>query len=137
MRTRSPAKHANVSLAKRFWAATAEGDAGALEATLSDKVVWRVHGHNPLSGEYRGPDAMMATIADFGDHVDDTRLSMLDLYASAHGAVISYRLWARRGEREVDLEILARLTIEDGLLTRCDVVPMDQAAMDAFLNWIH
>ena len=137
MRTRTTSERANVAVAKRIWMATADGDAKALEETLSEGIVWRVHGHNLLAGEHRGRDAVITSFADFADHVDDLRLSLSDVYASPHGAVISYGLWARRGARVLELEVLIRLRIEGGFITECDVVPLDQAAMDAFLNWIH
>ncbi len=137
MRTRTTSERANVAVAKRIWMATADGDATALEAILSEGVVWKVHGHNFLAGEYRGREAVIGTIADFGEQMDDLRLSLKDVYASSHGAVISYDLWARRGTNELESEVLVRLRIEDGLVAGCDVVPMDQAALDAFLSWIH
>ena len=38
---------------------------------------------------------------------------------------------------EIETEVLVRLRIVDGLVSRCDVVPIDQAAVDAFMSWIH
>ena len=75
--------------------------------------------------------------ADFGDHVDDLRLSLKDVYASANGAVISYALWACRGAKVIEQEVLVRLRIEEGLVVECDAVAVDQAAMAAFMSWIH
>ena len=46
MRTRTTSERANVAVAKRIWMATADGDGAALEAILSEGVVWKVHGHN-------------------------------------------------------------------------------------------
>lgn len=137
MRTRTTSERANVAVAKRIWMATADGDGAALEAILSEGVVWKVHGHNFLAGEHHGREAVTSAFADFGEHMDDLRLSLRDVFASSHGAVISYDLWARRGTNEIETEVLVRLRIVDGLVSRCDVVPIDQAAVDAFMSWIH
>ena len=117
--------------------AAADGDAKALEEVLSEKVVWRVHGRGQLAGEHLGRDGVIAVFADFGDQVDDLRLSLNDVYASPHGAVISYDLWARRGANMIEQEVFVRLRIEDGLVVECDAVAVDQTAFDAFMNWIH
>lgn len=137
MRARTPTQRTNVAVAKRLWLATAEGDARALESALAADVVWRVHGHNPSTGEFHGRDAVIANIADFGHQVDDLRLSMRDVYASSRGAVISYGLWARRASRTIDSELMIRLQIEHGLIVEVDAVALDQASLDSFLSCLH
>jgi ketosteroid isomerase-like protein len=137
MSTRSPSERENVEVAKRIWMAAADGDAKALGEVLSEKVIWRVHGQGRLAGEHRGRDGVIGVFADLGDQVDDLRLSLNDVYANANGAVISYDLWARRGANSIEQEVFVRLRIDDGLVTECDAVPVDQAAMGAFMNWIH
>ena len=58
-------------------------------------------------------------------------------YASSHGAVISYDLWAQRASRSIEAELMVRLGIENGLIVRCDIVAFDQASLDSFLNCLH
>jgi len=137
MSARSNNELSNVEVAKRIWMAAAEGDAKALEEVLSEKIVWRVHGHGILGGEHLGRDGVIGVLSDFADQVDDLRLSLNDVYSSALGAVISYDLWARRGASVIEQQVLVRLQIEDGLVLECDAVAVDQAEMELFMNWIH
>ena len=127
----------NVDVAKRIWEAAAQGDAGALAKIFADGVVWHSHGRNPMSGEFHGRDAVIAQIARFADHVDDLRLDLEDIFVSAHGAVLHYAVWARRGERVLQTDFQLRLTIEEGEVSECHVVPTDQHVTDEFLSWTH
>ena len=46
----------NTALMRRFCQARADGDAEALMECLTEDVVWRYPGRNPLSREYRGKE---------------------------------------------------------------------------------
>ena len=127
----------NVDVAKRLWEAAAMGDAGSLARAFSDDIVWYSYGQNPMSGEFRGRDAVIAQIARLADHVDDVRMELQDIFVSAHGAVIHYALWARRAECVLDTDFLLRLHIEAGEVTECHVIPVDQQLTNDFLNWNH
>ena len=137
MKTREAPEGTNLAVARRMWLAAAEGDARALEDVLAKDVIWRVHGNNSLSGLYTSRDTVIGNIVDFADRVDDLRLSLRDVYASAEGAVVHYDLWARRDERILETPVLLRLRIEDSRIVESDVVPENQGDLDAFLNWIH
>ena len=127
----------NSAVARRMWLATAEGDSRALERVLAEDVVWRAHGSNPLSGEFRSRDVVIGRMAELADRVDDLRLSLCDVFSSSQGAVISYEFWARRGRQVLESSMMLRLRIEAGRITECDLVPEDQGELDTFLNWIH
>src|SRR5690606_9789865 len=49
----------------RYGAAMAAGDMVALRSTLSDQAVWHQPGHNQLSGDHVGPDAILAHLGRF------------------------------------------------------------------------
>ncbi len=137
MRARTSTEAANLGVATRVWQAVAAGDGSALASALAEKAVLRSRGDNALSGEVRGRDLVIGRIAEFGDHVDDLRLSLRELFAGSSGAVIHYDLWARRGDQVHESQVLVRLGIAEGVVQELDVVPVDQARFDAFMNWIH
>ena len=132
---RSP--HPHVAVAKRFWLATAAGDAEGLASVLAPDVEWRVPGEHPLSGNFASRAEMIDQIARFGESVDDARLEVQDILASALGALIHYRLQARRGDRQLDTEVHLHLEIDEGQIVRARLVPTEPAELDAFLSWTH
>ncbi|MGY0538911.1 nuclear transport factor 2 family protein [Nocardioides sp. YJ-D4] len=50
---------------QRYGAAVSAGDMEGLAATLHDDVVWHQPGRNQLSGDHRGPDAVVAHLGRF------------------------------------------------------------------------
>lgn len=50
---------------QRYGSAAATGDMEALAATLQEDAVWHQPGSNPLSGDYRGPAAIVAHLGRF------------------------------------------------------------------------
>lgn len=119
-------------LARRLWDATSEGDADALLGLYAPDVVWRSYGSNPLSREVKGSRAVLDELARFGEGVDDLSSALLDIFASERGAVIHYRVTARRGPKRLETEAVMLLRIEGGRVTRVCVIPGDQERNDRF-----
>ena len=82
-------------LARELWSAVADGDADSLRRLLAPEVVWRSIGLNPLSGEYRGPDDVVAYFADIGHRADELSSSLEQIWTGADGAIVGYEaeLW--------------------------------------------
>lgn len=90
---------ARVEMARKGYTAFNEADlAGAME-TMADGIVWHVGGDNPLSGEYKGKDAVMEMLARFGQLTEGTyEADVHDILASEeHTIVIGTYTATRKG----------------------------------------
>jgi ketosteroid isomerase-like protein len=128
--------HPNQELIQDFYEAQGRFYAGevgseAVEALLSDEIVWHVPGRSAISGEYSGKDEVLEYFARRRD--------------LAHG---SFRVEVRRvladdeivmqlagGRAEVggeirDWETVGVYRIRDGRIAECWLVPFDQYAFD-------
>jgi len=132
MRTSQELQQTNAEIARLLWNATADGDGGALLEFLAPNVEWHSHGQNPIAKHVYGPAALLDYFALSADLVDDMTSDLLEIYSSERGAVIRYRTRARRGPKSLDGEVLLSLTIDNRLVTRADIVPVEQDMHDAF-----
>jgi ketosteroid isomerase-like protein len=121
-------------LARELWSAVAEGDADSLRRLLAPDVVWRSIGLNPLSGDYRGPDDVVAYFAEIGHRVDELSSNLEQIWTGTDGAIVGYRVTARRGAETLEMDYLMRIRIRDGLIAGAVVIPLDQRVNDDF--WI-
>ena len=124
--------HPNLTLARRLWGATAKADAATIRELLADDVVWRAAGENPLSGDYHGSEGVVRYLTLVAETADKVRSDLETIYFNDDGAVLSYRVSASRGPRELEMAILLVLHIAGGKITRATSVPVDQSANDDF-----
>ena len=75
---------------------------------------------------------MIEFLARTGDLVDDLRMDLSDMLVSDRGAVASYHLTARRGDRVLDTDMLLVSRIRDGRVTEVFTVPVDAEESDRF-----
>ncbi len=132
MRTNQALHQTHAEIARHLWNATADGDGATLLEFFAPDVEWHSHGHNPVAKHIYGPAALLDYFALSADLVDDMTSDVLEVYSSERGAVIRYRVRASRGPKCLDGEVLLSLTIDNGLVTRADVVPVEQEIHDAF-----
>lgn len=125
-------EHPHGQIAEQLWSAVADGDSNALEQVLDDDVVWRSVGHNPLSGEYRGPEAVIDYLSTVGEQTQDFVSTLAQVYVSDDGAVLLHSVSARRGDKLLAMDYLIRLTVRDGRVAGVLSVPVDQQANDDF-----
>jgi len=126
------AEHPNLLVAQGLWSSAAEGDAEALRGYLARDVVWTSVGHNPLSGERKGPEEVLDYLARVGETADDFVSRLEDIFVSELGAVVTYQVQARRGERRLEMEFLLVLRIEAGQVVNALMVAVDQYTNDEF-----
>ncbi len=132
MRASQELHQTNAEIARLLWNATADGDGAALLEFLAPNVEWHTYGHNPIAKHVYGTVALLDYFALSAELVEDMTSDMLEVYSSKRGAVIRYRVRASRGPKCLDGEVLLSLTIDNGLVTRADVVPVEQEIHDAF-----
>ena len=122
----------NRIIAEDLWNAIAAADIPTMHSLLSEKCVWRMNGSSLLAGTFSGPDEIVQWTASIGELADDLQASLIDVFSSASGAVLRYRVRAVRGPRTLDVEHLFMITVEDGRITEAVFAPIDQLAYDRF-----
>ena len=124
--------HPNAAFATAFWDAVAQGDSDAVRALLAHEVIWRAGGGHPLSGEFRGPDAVIDYLARVGESADELTTELKDIFVNDQGAVVLYHLSARRELKRLETDLYLELEIRDGELIRAGSVSFDQVASNEF-----
>jgi ketosteroid isomerase-like protein len=124
--------HPNSEFATALWDAVAQGDSEAVRALLADEVVWHAGGRHALSGEFSGPDAVLDYLARVGERADELSTELTDIFVNDSGAVVIYRLSARRELKRLETELFLELEIREGKLVRARSVSVDQVASNEF-----
>jgi ketosteroid isomerase-like protein len=62
----------NVEMARKGYQAFNEGHIDEAMATMHEEILWHNGGDNPLTGEFRGKEAVMEMLARFGQLTEGT-----------------------------------------------------------------
>lgn len=122
----------NATIARMVWDATSRGDASGLRELLSPDVTWHSYSSGVLSGVFKGPDGVVDLLARTGELVDGLRSELIDVFASASGAVIHYRVSAVRGLQSLETEVLLRMRIEQRRIVDVFTLSKDAERSDSF-----
>jgi ketosteroid isomerase-like protein len=123
----------NLSLLREGYQAFAAGDMARLAELFADDVVWHSPGRNPLSGDYRGRDAVFGLFARLADETGGTfRADVHDLLANDEHGVGLVTVTARRGDRSLTVNDVNVFHLRDGRVTECWLASTDQDAEDQF-----
>ena len=96
--------HPHIELFHRAHRAFERGDREAMRTWFCDDFIWHEPGHNQLTGDYAGADAVFGLfdrIASLTDGRFDTHLE--DVLANGEHLVALLRLQASRGDRTIDM----------------------------------
>jgi ketosteroid isomerase-like protein len=125
-------RHPNAELVERAFGAFGR-DPLTVARTIAEDAVWRVRGASPMSGEYRGRDAILRFLRQTMVLTDGTyRTDLRYVVADDEHAVAVYRARGERGGRAIDIEQALFCTVRGGRLVDVTAVPFDAAAFDAF-----
>jgi ketosteroid isomerase-like protein len=127
-----PGMHPNEAVVRELWGAISDGNAERVASVLAPDVLWRSYEAGDLSGDRYGPEPVLDLLAIAGEWVDTMSLDLVDVYANDRGAVMHYRVRARRGAQELDTQVLIVFEVESGLVVSAYSVPLDPAANGAF-----
>jgi ketosteroid isomerase-like protein len=58
------AEHPNAEAVRRGYSAFANAEMEGIQSLFADDVVWHVGGRSPLSGDYRGKEAVLGFLGD-------------------------------------------------------------------------
>ena len=124
-------EHPNAALVRRLFDAFGR-DPMVIAAALARDVVWRVPGNTVMSGEYRGPRAVVEFLRRTGTETDGTYRSRLHtVLANDEWAVAIYRAMGTRNGIDLDVDQALVMRLGDGQIMDVTAVPLD-SAFDAF-----
>ncbi|TMC86926.1 MAG: nuclear transport factor 2 family protein [Chloroflexi bacterium] len=97
--TTTSVEQRNVELTKKGYQAFNEAHIEGVMDVLDDDVVWHIGGENPISGEYKGKEAVIGMFAKFAQLTEGTyEADVHDILASEeHTVVLGTYTATRRG----------------------------------------
>ena len=124
-------EHPNAALTRRVFEAFGR-DPKVIAAALDRDILWRVPGNTIMSGEYRGPRAVVEFLRRTGLETGGTyRSSLQSVLANDDWAVAIYRAYGTRNGIDLDVDQALVIRFADGQLKEVTAVPLD-STFDAF-----
>ena len=109
------------------------GDLDLLKVVMADDVIWHEPGRNPLAGDHRGPDGVLALLAELKQRSGDTfQIEVLDVFSNAERAVVLQRETASSNGKSLDVIAAVEFEIHHGKVTEATVFHSDAYQFDAF-----
>jgi uncharacterized protein len=126
--------HANEDLVRQGYKAFGEGDMATLRSLFAPDAVHVATGNNPLSGEYKGVDAILGYYGKLFELSDGTFTAELETVKveGDDSVVATHRDKGQRGGKTLDQDETLTFTISGGKITRLVENHSDQASYDAF-----
>lgn len=126
--------HPNEDRLRAGYAAFSSGDMEALRNELfTEDIIWHAPGRNPLSGDHKGVDEVLANFAKAFELSGGTfTVELHDVLANDEHAVA---LGVARGEREgktLENKYAHVVHFRDGKVSESWIHPADQYAIDEF-----
>ena len=124
----------NEELVRRGYQAFAEGDMETLSSMFAPDAVHVATGNSPVSGEYRGVDAILGYYGTLFELSNGTFAAELQSVRSEGDdtVVATHRDKGQRGGKTLDQDEDLTFTISNGKYTRLVENHSDQAAYDSF-----
>lgn len=125
-------EHPNVDLMRRGYAAFGAGDMAAVGELFADDIVWHTTGVGPLSGDYRGKDAVFSF---FGEllQAGTLRQDIHDIVANDEHAVVLIKAHSERPDgRALDDDQIHLWHVRDGKAVEFWGYGADPTASNAF-----
>jgi ketosteroid isomerase-like protein len=128
------AQPTNVQQARRGYEAFDKADMATVGELMADDVVWHVGGNSPLSGEYRGKDAVFGFFGKLMQVTGGTfKLEVHDILANDDHSVILVRETAEKDGKKWDSKAVhISHPDSEGRIKEFWAFQEDQAAADAF-----
>ena len=127
------AEHPNVTLIRKGFAAFNSGDLATLTDLLAVDCVQHMVGDGPLSGDYKGRDAIFEMYGKIAELSEGTyRAELTDVYANDHRCVALYTGTATRNGRSVTERHALTFEMIDSKAIDIDDLPLDGIQDDDF-----
>lgn len=127
-------EHPGVTRAKQYLAQFATGDLESLRDFYSDDVLWHVGGNHPLSGDYRGKEALFEYFRKVQEMTAGSlTLEAQTILASDRHTAMFTRVRGERGDRRVDVTMSQVFKVDsDGRWSEYWSAATDQDQLDRF-----
>jgi uncharacterized protein len=127
-------EHPNVQRIRDALAAYNSGDLEGMRAFIAEDIVWHVGGNHPLSGDYRGRDAVFDYYAKVRDQTGGTlTLKPLNILANDEHGGVFMRVSGQRDGKTLDVVLAEALTFdESGRWAEYWALADEQDTVDAF-----
>lgn len=124
----------HVQRLREGYAAFGRGDLDALRGLFSPDMVWHVGGNNPLSGDYKGIDAVFEFFGKiFAETAGTFKNEVHDVLANDSHGVALVRQSGERNGKKIDTNAVHVVHYNDqGQTTESWIVPEKAAEVDAF-----
>jgi ketosteroid isomerase-like protein len=127
------AEHENVTLIRRGFAAFNAGDVKTLTEIIAVDALQHMPGDNPLSGDHKGRDSILAMYGKIAELTEGSYQATLEaVYANDNRAIAIYRGTATRGSRTLEERHALAFEIMDGRAVDLDDLPLDGNVDDSF-----
>jgi uncharacterized protein len=130
------AQHVNIQRSRRAYEAFGKGDMATVSELMADDVLWHVGGNNPLSGEYKGKDAVFGFFGKLMELTGGTfKLDVHDILANDEHSVTLVSVTAEKAGKKFEGRAV-HVTHPDaeGRVKEFWSFDEDQAAGDAFFS---
>jgi ketosteroid isomerase-like protein len=126
--------HPNEEIVRQGYTAFGEGDMDTLRSLFAPDAVHNATGNNPIAGEYKGIDSILAYYGQLFERSNGTFTAELKSVRveGDDNAVATHHDAAQRGDKTLDQDETLTFTISGGKITRIVESHSDQAAYDAF-----
>jgi ketosteroid isomerase-like protein len=125
--------HPNAELLRAQIDALAQGDVAQAMSFYTEDAIFHYPGRNPLSGEYRGKDQVVALLGRVMHETDGAfRPEIHDILASDDHVAALVTVHAARGGTSVEWQSVDLFHVRDGKLSEHWVIEVDQDLVDEF-----
>ena len=126
--------HPNEDIVRQGYEAFGEGDMDTLRSLFAPDVIHSATGNNPLAGEYKGVDDVLAYYGQLFERSDGTFTAELkSTKVEGDDTVVAiHRNKAQRGGKTLDQDETLTFTVSGGKITHLAESHSDAAAYDDF-----
>jgi ketosteroid isomerase-like protein len=130
------AQHVNIQRSRRAYEAFGKGDMATVGELLADDVVWHVGGSGPLTGDYKGKDAVFGFFGKLMEITGGTfKLEVHDILANDEHSVTLVRATAEKnGKKFEDNAVHITHPDSEGRVKEFWAFQENQAAADEFFS---
>lgn len=131
--TEHATRHPNIAVMEQVLAAFQTGDVDAMQRLFSPSIVWTVPGTSRLAGQYLGHQQLFDFFAALSALSDGTfTLHPEWMMANDDGVTLFHGTTARRGDAELDVDMLVHVRMRDGQVVEGTDYILQEHRWDAF-----
>jgi len=127
------AEHPNVDLLRKGYAAYSTGDMDTITELFAEDILWHVAGRSPISGDYKGRDAVFGFFGKLMELSNGTsKLEVHDILANDDHGVALVTGTGTRGDKSFRGQDVHTFHMRDGKVVEFWDSPLDQYEADEF-----